>query len=122
MTYDSLSPDAQTGDYRSFLEAQPVTTLRDWALEVAKNNRDVGFYWDVAKHLPSTEEANRDWAAYDPIDAIREIGHLVTHFREEAADPEVADLLRVRYVDYLVEHAEDRRFDRRTGSGHPTAG
>ncbi|HEV3399369.1 MAG TPA: hypothetical protein VHS79_19555 [Actinomycetes bacterium] len=122
MTYDALSPDAQTGDYRSFLEAQPVTTLRDWALEVAKDNRDVGFYWDVAKHLPSTEEANRDWAAYDPIDAIREIGHLVTHFREEAADPEVADLLRVRYVDYLVEHADDRRFDRRTGSGHPTTG
>ena len=117
-----MTTDAQTGDYRAFLEAQPVTTLRDWALEVAKDNRDVGFYWDVAKHLPSTEDANRDWAAYDPIDAIREIGHLVTHFREEAADPEVADLLRVRYVDYLVEHADDRRFDRRTGSGHPTTG
>ncbi len=122
MTYDALSPDAQTGDYRSFLEAQPVTTLRDWALEVARDRRDVGFYWDVAKHLPSTEDANRDWAAYDPIDAIRELGHLVTHFREEAADPEVADLLRVRYVDYLVEHADDRRFDRRIGSSSPDPG
>jgi hypothetical protein len=117
-----VSSDAQTGDYRSFLEAQPVTTLRDWALEVAKDKRDVGFYWDVAKHLPATEDANLDWAAYDPIDAIRELGHLVTHFREEAADPEVADLLRIRYVDYLVEHADERRFDRRTGSGHPTTG
>ena len=117
-----MTTDAQTSDYRSFLEAQPVPTLRDWALEVAKDNRDVGFYWEVAKHLPSTEDANLDWAAYDPIDAIREIGHLITHFREEAADPEVADLLRIRYVDYLVEHADDRRFDRRTGSSHPTAG
>ena len=117
-----MTTDAQTGDYRAFLEAQPVPTLRDWALEVAKDRHDVGFYWDVAKHLPSTEDANRDWAAYDPIDAIREIGHLVTHFREEAADPEVADLLRIRYVDYLVEHADDRRFDRRTGSSHPTTG
>ena len=86
-----MTTDAQTGDYRSFLEAQDVGTLRDWA-------------------------------AYDPIDAIRELGHLVTHFREEAADPEVADLLRVRYVDYLVEHADDRRFDRRTGSPHPGTG
>jgi hypothetical protein len=76
----------------------------------------------VAKHLPATEEANFDWAAYDPIDAIRELGHLVTHFREEAADPEVADLLRVRYVDYLVEHADDRRFDRRTGPSSPDPG
>jgi hypothetical protein len=31
-------------------------------------------------------------------------------------------MLRIRYVDYLVEHADDRRFDRRTGSGHPTTG
>jgi hypothetical protein len=106
MTSDSLSSDAQTSDYRSFLEAQPVTTLRDWALEVAKDKHDVGFYWEVAKHLPDTQEANLDWATYDPIDAIREIGHLV----------------RIRYVDYLVEHADDRRFDRRTGSGHPTTG
>jgi hypothetical protein len=117
-----MTSDAGTAGYRTFLEAQDVPTLRDWALEVARDRRDVGFYWELAKHLPSTEDANRDWAAYDPIDAIRELGHLVTHFREEAADPEVADLLRVRYVDYLVEHADDRRFDRRTGSSHPTPG
>ena len=117
-----MTTDAQAGDYRGFLEAQDVDTLRDWALELARDNHDVGFYWDVAKHLPSTEDANQDWAVLDPIDAIRELGHLVTHFREEAADPEVADLLRVRYVDYLVEHADDRRFDRRTGSPHPGTG
>ena len=49
-----MTTDAQTSDYRSFLEAQPVPTLRDWALEVAKDKHDVGFYWEVAKHLPST--------------------------------------------------------------------
>jgi hypothetical protein len=117
-----MTSDAGTAGYRAFLEAQDVQTLRDWALEVARERRDVGFYWELAKRLPATEDANRDWAAYDPVDAIRELGHLVTHFREEAADPEVADLLRVRYVDYLVEHADDRRFDRRTGSSHPTPG
>ena len=111
-----MTTDAQTGDYRSFLEAQPVATLRDWALEVAKDHRDVGFYWEVAKHLPSTEDANLDWAAYDPIDAIREIGHLLRHFREEAADPEVAELLRVRYVEYLLDHADERRFDQGPGT------
>ena len=111
-----MTTDAQTGAYRAFLEAQPVPTLRDWALEVAKDKRDVGFYWDVAKHLPDTQDANLDWAAYDPIDAIRELGHLVTHFREEAADPEVAELLRVRYVDYLLDHASERRFDQDPGT------
>ena len=111
-----------TDDYRAFLDAQAVATLRDWALQVARDRRDVGFLWELTKHLPSTEDANRDWAVLDPIDAVRDLTHLVTHFREEAADPEVADLLRVRYVDYLVEHADDRRFDRRTGSPHPTTG
>ena len=103
-------------DYRTFLEAQPVATLRDWSLDLARERRDVGFFWDLAKHLPATEDANRDWATYDPVDAIRELGHLVTHFREEAADPEVAELLRVRYVDYLLDHAAERRFDQRPGT------
>ena len=100
-----------TTDYRAFLEAQEVSTLRDWALQVARDRRDVGFLWELAKHLPSTEDANRDWAVLDPIDAIRDLTHLVTHFREEAASPEVADLLRVRYVSYLLAHAGDHRFD-----------
>ncbi|HZD38420.1 MAG TPA: hypothetical protein VE664_07250 [Actinomycetes bacterium] len=103
-----------TDDYRRFLEAQELRTLRDWALELARERRDVGFLWDLAKHLPDTEDANRDWAAYDPIDAVRELVHLFTHFREEAASPEVGDLLRARYLDYLLEHAHERRFD---GSG-----
>jgi hypothetical protein len=111
-----MTTDATAGDYRAFLEAQDVPTLRDWSLELARQRRDVGFYWELAKHLPSTEDANRDWAAYDPIDAIREIGHLVSNFREEAADPEVAELLRVRYVDYLLDHAAERRFDQRSGT------
>jgi hypothetical protein len=107
-----MTTPAANDDYRNFLEAQDVATLRDWSLELAREHRDVGFVWDLAKHLPSTEDANFDWAAWDPIDAVREIGHLVTNFREEAADPEVAELLRVRYVDYLLDHAADRRFDR----------
>jgi hypothetical protein len=101
-----------SSDYQAFLEAQPVPTLRDWALEVARGRRDVGFLWDLSKHLPSTEDANRDWATYDPVDAVRDLAHLLTHFREEAADPEVAELLKVRYVEYLVQHESERRFDR----------
>ena len=106
-----MTTDTPTGDYRAFLEAQQVPTLRDWALDLARERRDVGFYWELTKHLPATEDLNRDWATLDPVDAIRELGHLVTHFREEAADPEVAELLRVRYIDYLLDHAGERRFD-----------
>lgn len=107
-----MTTDAHTDEYRAFLEAQDLPTLRDWALHLARERRDVGFLWDLIKHLPDTEDANTDWAAEDPIDAVRELVHLMTHFREEAASPEVADLLRANYLDYLTEHAEERRFDR----------
>ena len=107
-----MSTDARNDEYRAFLEDQPLPTLRDWALHLARQHRDVRFLWDLSKHLPDTEDVNTDWAAEDPIDAVRELVHLVTHFREEAASPEVADLLKARYVDYLADHADQQRFDK----------
>jgi hypothetical protein len=107
-----MSTDARNDEYRDFLQEQELPTLRDWALRLARERHDVGFLWDLSKHLPDTEDANTDWAAYDPVDAVRELVHLMTHFREEAASPEVADLLRARYVDYLTHHADQQRFDR----------
>jgi hypothetical protein len=106
-----MTTDARNDEYRDFLESQPVTILRDWALHLAREHRDVGFLWDLSKFLPDTQTINTDWAAENPIDAVRELVHLVTHFREEAASPEVADLLKARYVDYLAEHADEQRFD-----------
>jgi hypothetical protein len=104
--------DTDTDDYREFLEAQDLTTLRDWALQLARERRDVRFLWELAEHLPDTEDANTDWAAFDPIDAIRELVHLFTHYRQEAVSPELAVLLRARYLSYLEEHAAEHRFDR----------
>ncbi|HZD71676.1 MAG TPA: hypothetical protein VFA45_23030 [Actinomycetes bacterium] len=106
-----MSTDTRDHEYRSFLEDQELTTLRDWALHLARKRRDVGFLWDLSKHLPDTEDANTDWAAVDPVDAVRELVHLVTHFREEAASPEIGDLLKARYVEYLADHADHQRFD-----------
>lgn len=108
--------------YREFLDSQPLTTLRDWALGLARERLDVGFLWDLAKHLPDNYEANRDWAVLDPFDAVGELTHLVTHFREEAAAPEVAPMLRARYIDYLTEHAGTRRFDADPAQGSAEGG
>ncbi len=111
-----MTGNATVDDYRRFLEAQELPILRDWALHLARERHDVGFLWDLTKHLPDTGDANLDWAAYNPVDAVRELVHLFTHFREEAASPELADLLRARYLEYLLEHAHERRFG---GSGSP---
>lgn len=105
------------GHYRDFLEAQSLPTLRDWALHLARERRDLAFVWDLVKQLPDTHEANRDWAVYDPVDAIRELVHMARHFREEAASPELAALLHARYVAYLADHADEHRFDRDGAGG-----
>lgn len=78
--------------------------LRDLALARARERHDVGFLWALVKHLPGNYAAALDLDAYDPVDAVRELAHLVTHFREEAADPGLAPLLRERYTTYLLEH------------------
>ena len=110
--------------YFAYLERQDLFTLRDHALDLAKRRRDVAFLWDLVKQMPDTHEANRDWAVYDPIDAVRELVHLVRHFRQEAAGVDVEPasapltaLFRERYIAYLLEHADERRYDRAdTGS------
>ena len=106
-----MTADTSLDDYRAFLERQELATLRDWALHLARERRDVGFLWDLVKHLPVTEDLNRDEALLDPFDAVRDLGRLLTDFRHEAASPEIADLLRVRYVEYLLDHAGQHRFD-----------
>jgi hypothetical protein len=106
-----MTADTSRDDYRAFLDRQEVETLRDWALHLARERKDVGFLWDLVKHLPATGDLNRDEAVLDPFTAVRDLGRLLTDFRHEAASPEVADLLRVRYVEYLLDHAGQHRFD-----------
>ena len=106
-----MTSHAAPDDYRRFLDGQDLPTLRDWALDLARNRRDVAFLWDLTKHLPETQDVNRDWAVLDPVDAVRDLAHLFAHFREEAASPDIAPLLRARYVEYLLEHAAERRYD-----------
>jgi hypothetical protein len=104
--------DDDDGAYRRFLDEQSLPTLRDWALKVARERLDAGFLYELVKHLPDNYDVNRDWAVLDPFDAVGQMAHLVTHFREEAADPKVAPMLRAAYIDYLAEHAGTHRFDR----------
>jgi len=105
------------GAYRRFLDEQSLPTLRDWALKVARERLDVGFLWELVKHLPDNYDVNRDWAVLDPFDAVGQMAHLITHFREEAAAPEVAPMLRANYIDYLAEHAGTHRFDQDPAAG-----
>ena len=97
---------AATGGYRAFLEAQEVPTLRDWSLELARERRDVGFFWDLAKHLPASDDVATDDSFSGPGTTIADFLELWRELRGK--NPHVLrenePLLRAHYIDYLARH------------------
>lgn len=93
-----MSTDA---DDFAALDALSTDELRDRAFGKAEHARDVGFFWDLVKHLPGSEELGSDDGSAGglgegisgAINLVREL--LGRH--ESAAEP----MLRARYIDYL---------------------
>lgn len=88
-----------------FTDLDSLTTeeLRERAFAKARQERDLGFFWDLFKHLPTapeTEErelADIGAAIDDTVSLWREF----TGHRYGASEP----LIRARFIDYL-SHAE----------------
>lgn len=87
----------------SFDELDALTTdeLRERAFASAERKRDVGFFWDLIKHLRASGEFGSDDGSagglgesiHGLIDLINEL--LGRH------DDSIEPLLRARYIDYL---------------------
>jgi hypothetical protein len=90
------------------LDALSTEELRQRAFKLAEHNRDIGFFWDVVKHLPesgalASEDGslgNITGSLIETVQAAHEVfgGHL-----DElgAAEP----LLRAKFIDYLGTEA-----------------
>ena len=83
------------------LDALPTEELRRRAFERAEHHRDVGFFWDLVKHLrASSDLASEDASAgnitggiAEAVEAVRELmGHGL-------GDQE--PLVRARFIDYI---------------------
>ncbi|GIJ28200.1 hypothetical protein Vqi01_33620 [Micromonospora qiuiae] len=91
---------------RSFEELDVLSTeeLRERAFALARENRDVGFFWSVLRHLPNADEA----AALDgaPNSVGPTIDEAVALWREMTGHgyEESAPLLRAAFIDYLMRH------------------
>jgi hypothetical protein len=90
------------------LDALSTVELRQQAFHLAEHKHDVGFFWDVVKHLPeSAAVASEDGSMGDitgslveTVQAARELfgGHL-----DQLGDAE--PLLRAKFIDYLGSDA-----------------
>jgi hypothetical protein len=98
-----MSTDASSSTFDE-LDALPTDELREKAFAKAEHGRDVGFFWDLVKHLPGSEEVGADDGSAGglgesiggAIDLVRDL--LGRH--DGSAEP----LLRARYIDYLLRN------------------
>ena len=88
---------------RNELEALSTEELRAKAFDVAKHRLDVAFFWDLLKHLPSSDNAAGEDAFTAAPAAISDLIQLFREFEGEDLG-EVEPMLRAKFVDYLLEH------------------
>lgn len=83
------------------LDALSTEQLRERAFTKAEHARDVGFFWDLVKHLPGSDDMGADDGSAGGLaesigGAIELVGELLGR-HDGSAEP----LLRARYIDYL---------------------
>jgi hypothetical protein len=83
------------------LEALTTAELRERAFARAERQRDVGFFWDLLKHLPSSESLGADDGSAgglgESISGVVELAQELLGRHEGSFEP----LLRARYIEYL---------------------
>ena len=92
----------------SALEDLPFTELRHRAFERAEHHLDIGFFVDLFSHMPgmvAIEGEGGDLGSIGGtfIETVRAARQMMG---EDELSPEMQDLLRVRFIDYLRSHGE----------------
>jgi hypothetical protein len=87
------------------LDALPTKELRERAFSVAEHRRDVGFFWDLVKHLRAGEDLGSDDGSAGGLGgsitgAVELVNELLGNH-----DGSLEPLLRARYIDYLTSNA-----------------
>lgn len=92
---------------RAQLDALSTDELRHRAFEVAEQRRDVGFFWDLVRHLPaSADVATEDGSAGNITGSIAEtVGAVRELFRGHSDYGDAEPLLRARFIEYLTSPA-----------------
>jgi hypothetical protein len=83
------------------LDALSTHDLRERAFAKAEHARDIGFFWDLVKHLGGSDSLGADDGSSGGLGesisgAIELVGELLGRH-----DGSMEPLLRARYIDYL---------------------
>lgn len=97
-----MSVDARFAD----LDSLSTEELRERAFALARERRDVGFFWSVLQHLPHSDDAENLDASLGAVGAS--VDDAVALWRELEGESlelgETEPLLRAAFIDYLLKH------------------
>lgn len=87
------------------LDAQSTEELRERAFALARERRDVRFFWSVVRHLPDADEAELLDGSPNAIGpTVDEAVALWREFTGHKGYAEYEPLLRAAFIDYLLKH------------------
>ncbi|MEX2292114.1 MAG: hypothetical protein WD794_17525 [Mycobacteriales bacterium] len=84
------------------LDTLSTDELRQRAFEKAERSHDVGFFWDLVKHMRASQAiAGEDGSSGAITGSISELVHLVRELMGRQPFGEDEPLLRARFLQYL---------------------
>lgn len=84
------------------LDALSTDELRSRALEKAEKGKDIGFVWDLIKHMRGSQAiAGEDGSSGGITGSISELVTMVRELRGKEPLGDDEPLLRARFLDYL---------------------
>lgn len=96
-----MTHSAEGSDTVDQLEELTTAELRQRAFAKAEHSRDIGFFWDLIKHLPEGEALSSDDGSAGGLgEGLTGAVALATH-RLGEHEGSLEPLLRARYIDYL---------------------
>jgi hypothetical protein len=83
------------------LDRLSTEELRQRAFDRAEHHRDIGFFWDLIKHLPSSDDiATEDASSGNITGGIADAVEMVRELMGRGLG-ETEPLIRARFIDYL---------------------
>jgi len=92
-----------SGERPSVEELDRLSTeeLRQRAFDRAEDHHDVGFFWDLVKHLPSSDDiATEDASAGNITGGLADAVEMVRELMGRDLG-ETEPLIRARFIDYI---------------------
>jgi len=86
------------------LDQLSTEELRQQAFDLAQHRRDIGFFWDLIRHLPPSEGiASEDASSGNVTGSLADVVEIVQELMGRGLG-DTEPLVRARFIDYIRKH------------------